>query len=776
MEFEPEIPKPRDTEALLVVVDAYTTTSSVFNDLRDVAMRLARTRLIYGISKDDLIGVVVTGSSNTSNALSRDNPGGYEGIEVLVSPITRSLHAVKALSKLQQGTRRSNLLDILDVCGDCMSSMAALRSRKKRIILFTEGHAMISPQDASDISDFEDTCKLYREHEIQVDIIFHCSDDFSKVIEQFEEGFYDQDNSSVEFCIEKSEGFEKPFLLALTKATGGVLLPYETASPLAEMPVAKVKRASAKFRGVLNIADMLKIPVKRYSYASEASHPSGKKISWDTSCKRNKPVYVLTETQRVASTKDDSPLPPEEIVNAYPYGPELVPEQTEVDSYAWSIHLPRGLDVLGFVPQHSVPQSLFLGNVDVLIAMPGCDAATRLMSSLVMGMHAEKLGIIARSVTASNGAPPRLAYLWPRIELDEKKRSIRNCFLFQVNIPMREDIRDVPFSNFEDSLGQVSEAAHSGMDRYVEAAMLEEDMAAEDDEDEKEDAFWPSDYCNPNLDWFNICVVHRALAGISSIDFPPLSKWHREIIDPSSFILSRNRSAFNDAIRDLKNALPVLPVPKKVKKGRKVYQALQGEFASISDYLPEEENDEEEKDNGSGVHIVSSHHVDDFNDDLSEMSDIGIADVGDISPVSDFESLVKRNMFRFAAVSLLVVIRRLIREAEDDKALRCLQSLRRTSIEQKESQFFNDFIASLLQRCGRHDVVGNRTAAFFRHVGRYGEISSTLDVISMVKPRAGENDQGYYEHQKLLAEVAEQIRDISSEKKGAPSVSNISGV
>lgn len=780
MQLEPEITPIRESESLIVVLDTCTTSISVFEDLRDFAARLARTRLIYGTSKDDLIGVILSGSAKTINNLVREHPSGYGGIETVVPPMTRSLRAVKALRDAPQGSSSSNLLNLMDVCGDYLSTGASTRSKKRRIVLCTDGESIISTLGSADMEDFESCCNLYREVGIRVDVVCHCSEEYADKLQSYEEEFSTMTDLSVEDCVRRCKGFGKSFLFTVAKATGGVMMPFADASPLADKPIGKTKRAVAKFRGVLNIANILKIPVRRYNHACEAKHPAGKKLSWSASSKLGEPISVHVETQRVASARDDSPLETEEIVNAYPYGPDLVPEQNEIDTCAWSIHLPRGLDVIAFVPQESIPPRLFLGQVEVVVAMSGCDGANLLMKSIVLAMQADKVGMLARSVTSSKGGSPTLAYLWPRVEADSDRRSIRNCFLLYVNLPMREDIRELPFASLGDVLENVPTGADDAMQRYIAAAMLDIDGAADsdDDKDDCED-FWPHESCNPNLDWFNICIVHRALSGTSGSDLPPLSEWHRRIMDPSSFRQRKHANAFQQAISDLKGVLPVIPVPQREKKGRKVYRALSGELASIVDYLPVDDGSAAPTENEDAERIIDvpTLQTDTYDDISSTVTDLNVLDVREEVPVEDFKELVKKGHFRFAALSLLIVVRRLIREVvDDDKAMYCLQALRKASIETKEPRLFNDFIANLVERCLRLDASGNRTAAFFRHVGRADKIDSTLDVIPASRARnCSSESERDRDRKDALAELSIQIRQIGTPNQADLSVSAVSG-
>ena len=121
-------------------------------------------------------------------------------------------------------------------------------------------------------------------------------------------------------------------------------------------------------------------------------------------------------------------------------------------------------------------------------------------------------------------------------------------------------------------------------------------------------------------------------------------------------------------------------------------------------------------------------------DAQSDVTDIHVHDdVGDKTPIEDFDRLLSRNQFNIAAVSLQVVIRRLIREIVDDKkAMECMKALRKSCLDHNEYRFFNEFVCDLAQRCDREDSIGNRTAAFFRFVGLQGEVGNAPSLPQVV--------------------------------------------
>lgn len=808
MQFEQQIEPEREEEALLIIVDASVSHAS-FEVLRDTAFRLARTRVIYPIGKNDLIGVIQAGSAITSNLLADTNPGGYQGIQVHVPLITASLRALRALKDMNHDERETNLLDMLDVAGDRLVSAAALRSRVKRLLLFTDVSSVMCDLTDDVVEELVGICALYRESEIRADVILHGATDVSEQAANYSD-LFTEDESSGENSLQNVDPKEyveraKPFryapLLALSKITGGVFMSLGDALPFVENPRPRLKRASVKFYGVLDIAGELQIPVKRYTHVLEAKPASGKKLSWAETCKRGRTISAIAETNRVASAKDDAVLQPEQIINAYPYGPDLVPESANVDEYAWGMHLDRGLHVLGFVAQRSIPQNLFLTAVDVVIPMRDSPEAVKLMRTLALALHAEGLGILARSVIPKSGGAPTLCYLWPRIELCRRTHAIRNCFLFAVDVPMQEDVRNMGFASLEDALKDVSDSVTDTMYKLISHSMLkinddiDDSQGVDNDDDDTNDesdtkmSLKPSKTPNPNLDYMQICVAHRILGGTDSTDLPGLSQWHTKLMSPDSFLSKEDIEGRDRVIDGLKSALPVLAV-KQRKQNRRVHTTVNGDTAAMDHYLPadtmvpdgdaELEDNDEDVDDLIGDEDVENEDVPPVNDFsyhgdstdtagnggiMSEVTDLNIVDVGEDTPVEDFLSLVRHGKLGFGSQSMQVMIRRLIRESGDDgKVILCLQALRKACVEHKEPRPFNDFIKSLVERCEGVDVVGKRTLNVFKSIGKMQAFETTAKLIGPTPPVGVSNDseewkryQGYLRYLERCDQAAEEV-------------------
>lgn len=842
---EPIVDDPSVSEALLLALDSSMPDTDTFNRLRDLAFRVARTRVIYASSKDDLVSVLQIGSKHTDNPLADQTPGGYIGVQIHMPLATASVSAVRAIAEMEHGGCDAHLHDLLDVAGDRFVHNAAKRARRHRLLIFTSSRSPLINDD--DVEEFIGTCQLFRENNIQVGVILLCGDDSEEENDKMRDQIYSYDHSledndeesesdgddgeshnfkgpNPKTCFEKAKNLPCAKLLALSKTTAGDMLVYHDALSNADSPRPRSKRPSVKFTGVLDIAGILKIPVKRYTYTAEVKPSAGTQLSWEETKRTGQLVKVITDTNFVRAITDDQPLSLEDIIDAYHYGPNVVPvpnSETEQqpgdgadDSIKWSCHLERGLHVIGFVRQSSVPENLFMTSTDVVIPMKESEEAVRMLSALVLALHRDKLGILVRSVMPNRGGAPDLTYLWPQIESDRCTKAEKNYFFFATQLPMREDVKNLGFASIQDQIKDVSSSSFVAMEQFISASMLPdpdntEDDRNEDQEENNEDEAHniqilnTTKIANPNLHWFNLCILHRIINGSECTNVPAVPKWHSKLLDPISFLNEDALDKHQEAVQELKTSVPILPVRQRKKKTRRSHTAINANEASIGQFLPDENGGDGDgnDDNVTDVEPLSFNIDDDTDEEgmeeeyqrdarderresavfqadadaISEMTDLQISDVGEETPVEDFQHLVRNGKFRFAALSLDVVIFRLIRdEADDEKAMRCVQVLRKACIEKNDHRLYNEFIRKLIKRCEQKDHGGIRTTMFFQYVGAKNKLKETLQMIPPNKPKRKEGEDADQDEQaeealknyeRYLNRMFDKIKQLASGNK-----------
>lgn len=598
---------PREAEVLVIAVDGgkyAAETPEKFDRLRDIATRMARNRLLYSETADDLIGVFKLGSEKTDNRLADDNAGGYKGIEKAFPAVRRCLQAVRTLRDMTPGLKKVNLLDVVEVLGDYLADFSLGNETKKRIVIFTRKGVVPDEPVEGYCKQLAEVCELYRDVKVRVDVV---CDDWTEADDDKDEDQRADETAEQKFARTVENFFtyatEKEMhpLWAFAHATGGSLYSGADALDAVDMPIPKGKRATAKFRGTLNIGAHIKIPTKAYITTSIAIKQAAVKLSWAASRNAGEPVGVHVESQRFKSAADDTPLEENEIVHAFPYGNDLVPEQRDTGEDAWSLCLDgNDLSVIAFVSQKVVPVRWFMSAVCAVISMPDVAEARVAMDALVQALHESEKGILARWVPALKGGPPGMAYLWPVVEMDKDTGKVKNRYLCLADLPLQEDLRDYPFSSLKWTEKDLPAASDSVMDAFIDDRMLDgttsapkpEDKMAdeEDDDDDDDDAAEPFrayDHCNPALDRFYIAVIQRALDGPEGTEIPGLAEWQKHLLDTQSFIPASKKESAEESLKNLKSTLPVSKVPPKERAKKKTIEmALQGEDASICDFLP----------------------------------------------------------------------------------------------------------------------------------------------------------------------------------------------
>lgn len=368
---------PRETEVLVLAVDCSQYASEYpekFERLRDVATRMERNRLLHGESKHDRIGVFKIGSETTENNIAVIKPPWYKYIECAVPADCLCVEAVRTVRGLTPGFKRVILLDVIDVLGDYLEGFDLGTAKRKRTVFFTrKGGAAYQPVD-EELGELIERLGFYREQKIQLDVV--CEDwtdvdddaDDLQIADEMPTRKTMRPVADI-FTYSAERGIHH--LWGIANATGDSIYSAADALGAVDMPLPKGKKAVAKFRGTLNIGKHVKIPVKAFITASIAGKEPAIKLSWAASVDANAPVGVHVATVRAKEVKDAKPLRDSQIVNAYPYGINLVPEQNDVGEHAWYFRLDRNdMSVIAFVSQKVVPARWFMSSVCAVISMP----------------------------------------------------------------------------------------------------------------------------------------------------------------------------------------------------------------------------------------------------------------------------------------------------------------------------------------------------------------------------------------------------------------------
>jgi Ku70/Ku80 beta-barrel domain len=153
----------------------------------ECAFRTVRTRVVYGDTRADMVGVVVGGVYPFSNPLADEDPGLFANVDLACRALKISLDPlaelralrlryqaeVDGVKDLEFPRKKANVLDVLCVAGHEVATRSTLKT-SSRIILFTDARGKIHPE-----SDYEkaiaEVCAYATNcagKDIQVDIVF----------------------------------------------------------------------------------------------------------------------------------------------------------------------------------------------------------------------------------------------------------------------------------------------------------------------------------------------------------------------------------------------------------------------------------------------------------------------------------------------------------------------------------------------------------------------------------------------------------------------------
>jgi ATP-dependent DNA helicase 2 subunit 2 len=243
-----------------------------------------------------------------------------------------------------------------------------------------------------------------------------------------------------------------------------------------------------KFRGEINLAGVVRIPVYTYAHTAEAKLPTLKKM---TAKKAEAELAaeargdagaagagdgedeaeadgaagsgsVMFERRYFrADTEEKKEVGPEELAKAFAFGKEkFVVDPT--DEELLKLPTERHLSLLAFTSCASIPRYALIGSADVVVPPPNNPVATNALSAMARALAEMKEVAFVRYVKRANGAPA-VGILLPALKdlPPETAGSVPtydpfivrpspldiDCLYF-VPLPFNEDIRKYTFRNF----------------------------------------------------------------------------------------------------------------------------------------------------------------------------------------------------------------------------------------------------------------------------------------------------------------------------------------
>ena len=132
----------------------------------------------------------------------------------------------------------------------------------------------------------------------------------------------------------------------------------------------------------------------------------------------------------------------EKQINAYPYGPNLIPVSGLMEAGA-KIFEEKNFKLLGFVDKNKIPRHCLMGEADIVVPSDN-PLSKKLFTAFIYSMISLNRYAIARYVPRNNknGVSPKLVVLMPY-------RTAERELFYLIELPTAEDIREYPFNGLK---------------------------------------------------------------------------------------------------------------------------------------------------------------------------------------------------------------------------------------------------------------------------------------------------------------------------------------
>ena len=598
--------------------DTYENTTKLTLAKYAIRMQIEQ-KLLYNKSHE--IGVILAGAGISQNSLEASNQ--FSHIFEMQRLDKPSLQLIKEVDSLEPTTHNSDSLEPLLLAGLLMEEKYAKKKVLKRVFYITDGSQLLS--NSKNISSI---AKLFNSNEIRLNIIFIGYD---------EEGQHNLTSSQKE-CLDQLNQLIQ--LLAFKK-----IFSIENAINLYKRIQKRAIRPVVKFKGNLHIAEGFDMAVCTYSKTKEEKFPSLKKYSlaaeYNEMATTNK--VVLDRSKVLVEDLDQKPIPSEDIIKAYPFGKNIVPI-SEADESSFNFTSNKGMELIGFTHRSRIERSQFMEGIDIVLPIEGY---SRAFYALVHALSESDKVMICSFVNRGNKI--HLIALLPHIS------ATYTCF-YLTYLPTVEDIREYNLPELKPATTQQIAATKS----FITSINL---CGAEGE------ALKPTSTFNPQIQYVNQCLIHRAM-NPDSTELPPLNKAVEDYLKPDKqmFLNAQQECSLFESSFTLKKKQK----EEEAKKKRVYWRDLIAKNNSESEAVKAKGKPEKDE---------------------------PVLKISSINPIEDFKAMAtdrKKDRVMEAITQMKDMIVRFVKDSLHgdtyDKALECLAALRDVCIKEDEAPEFNDFL------------------------------------------------------------------------------------
>ncbi|EGE84995.2 ATP-dependent DNA helicase II subunit 2 [Blastomyces dermatitidis ATCC 18188] len=713
-----------DKEATVYIVDVGKNMGECHNGRSisnlDWAMRYIWDKITTTVAtgrKTATLGVIGLKTDDTNNPLwekdeeeSYANLSVFQGISQILMSQIRDLRGLIKPSHTTEGDAISSLILAIDMIVRYCKKL----KYKRKIVLVTDGTG------AMDIDGIEEIVSKINEENIELVILGVDFDDP-------EYGFKEEDKDPLKA---KNENHLKQ----LVEDCEGIYGTLEHAISEMEIPRTKVVRSMPTFKGDLRLGDpeqyssALSIQVERYyrTYAArppaassfvssavlsegqettqssatlaakESSQEGGAVASALTSV-RNARTYQVNDEEAAGGKRD---VERDELAKGYEYGRTAV-HITESDENITKLETDAALEFIGFIPSDKYDRYMNMSTSNIIIAQKTNNKAILALSSIIHALFELECCAVGRLVPKA-GKAPLVVLLAPSIEADYE------CLL-EVQLPFAEDVRSYRFPPLDKVITvsgkTVTEHRNlpnnnllSRMADYVDSLELTE----KDEDGETVESMSIEDSFSPLLHRIDQAIRWRAVH--PSEPLPPVP----EILQKLSHQPEDLQAQSKDTLAKLIAASDVKKVPPKAK-GRKRDRDTDKPLSGL--------NVEELLQTEKRVKISANNAIPEFKQLLVSSQDLGAVK----DAVKQMSAIIESQ------------IRHSLGDANYDRAVEGLGTMKEELVAFEEPALYNDFIRGLKVKLLGNDLGGDRREMWwYIRKNRLGLIDKKLSELSDV--------------------------------------------
>ncbi|KAB8232911.1 ATP-dependent DNA helicase 2 subunit KU80 [Aspergillus alliaceus] len=637
--------------------------------------------------KTAMMGVIGLRTDGTSNELEDDLHFSHisvlSNIKQFLMPDIRKLEDELKPSQTDKGDAISAIILAIQMI---ITHCKKLKYRRK-IVLVTNGQGRMSDENLDEI------VKRIKEDNIELVVMGTDFDDA-------EYGYKEEDKDP-----QKAEN--ETLLRTLVEDCDGVYGTFEQAVAELDVPRVKAVKSMASFKGYLQLGNpedydsAIRIPVERYyrtyvakpptassfvlrsdpaagkeeAESSEAAAAKSESQSGDTN------ALTTVRSMRTYYVEDESApggkidVERDDLAKGYEYGRTAV-HISETDENVTILETYAGLELIGFIQSDQYQRYMHMSNTNIIVGQRANDKATLALSSFIHALFELECYAVARLVMKEN-KPPVVVLLAPSIEPDYE------CLL-EVQLPFAEDVRTYRFPPLDKVItvsGKVvtqhrnlpSDDLLDVMSKYVNSM----ELVDTDENGDPVEIFPIEDSYSPVLHRIDSAVRARAINPNQPI--PPPSEILTKFSHPPEDVVKQSNKYLEKLI-EIADVKKVPPKAKGRKRTRETEKPLSG--LDVDSLLHQEKRSK----------ISANNAIPEFKQTIAQAENI--------------------EAIKDATKQMMVIIEDQIRhslgDANYDRVIEEMGTMRDELISYEEPTSYNDFLGQLKDKLLQEKLGGDR--------------------------------------------------------------------